>query len=135
MGLFSSKYVIRRFSPQTFQRGHASSGYQDFYALLNVQPFSPTSQGSNSEGERQERKVKTFGQLLFQVADQSSGTLGDWLYVQGVWYACVSSVLWNHTMLHHCRAEFVEVSETQASRMVAPSHLKTLKQLEESFDE
>jgi hypothetical protein len=39
---------------------------------------------------------------------------------EGHWYECVSSVGWDHTMLGHCRSEFVQVSEAEAKRVPVP---------------
>lgn len=128
VSLFQKKHIVRRFSPQTIVKGHATSTYEDYYTVLNVQPLTPTTQQTDPDGERQSRGLKTFGDMLFQTADQTTGTLGDWLYYQGRWYACVSSVLWDHTVLHHCRGEFTQVPETESPTMIAPVDMALLEE-------
>lgn len=95
-------------------------------AHLNVQPLSKDEIQALPEGEQRVKRMKAFGDLVFTTADQSTGRRGDWLFYQGKmdpeghWYECVSSLGWDHTMLSHCRSEFVIVSEAEARRVPRP---------------
>ena len=41
---------------------------------------------------------------------EETGTEGDRLYYDGKWYECKSCHTWDHTILAHTEAEFVEIS-------------------------
>lgn len=115
LSIFRKPYTIRRFGEQEIISGYATSSYEDLTAILNVQPLSADELQALPEGERQIKRLKSFGDFEFRAADQKAGTPGDWLYYYGQWYKCVSSLIWDHTMLCHCNAEFVAVSETDSS--------------------
>ena len=56
----------------------------------------------------------------------STGCRGDWLFYRGNmdpvghWYECVSSLGWDHTMLAHCRSEFVQVADSESYGLEPP---------------
>lgn len=106
---------MRRFGEQKVVDGYSTCEYEDLIAVLNVQPLSSDEMQSLPEGERQVKRLKAYGDFQFTAADQKAGTPGDWLYYYGQWFKCVSAVPWDHTMLSHCKAEFVAVSETDSS--------------------
>lgn len=126
LGIFRRAFVVRRFGAEKVINGYGVAAYNDEVTSLNVQPLSKDELQALPEGERSVKRMKAFGDLLFTAADQSTGRRGDWLFYQGRmdpeghWYECVSSLGWDHTMLGHCRSEFVLVSESEARRVPRP---------------
>ena len=129
LGIFRRPFVIRRFGEETVVDGYGVASYSDEVAFLNVQPLMKDELRSLPEGIVRTKRLKAFGDLVFTTADQTTGRRGDWLYYKGKmdtdghWYECVSSIGWDHTMLGHCRSEFVQVSESEASRLPLPETL------------
>lgn len=127
IGIFRRKFVVRRFGEEATVDGYGVAPYSDTTAFLNVQPLSKDELKTLPEGEQRTKRMKAFGDLVFTTADQSTGRRGDWLFYQGKmdqaghWYECVSSLGWDHTMLGHCRSEFVLVAEAEARRVPLPS--------------
>lgn len=120
LNIFRRKYAIRRFGEQKIVNGFPVTPFTDSVAMLNVQPLEPDEMQALPEGERQFKRLKTYGDLQLTAADQQRGTPGDWLYYYGRWYKCVSAVPWDHTMLAHCQAEFAAVAETEPAANTAP---------------
>lgn len=126
LGIFKREFVVRRFGNEQIIKGYGVASYSDTTARLNVQPLSKDEIQALPEGEQKTKRMKAFGNLVFTAADQSTGRRGDWLFYQGKmdpeghWYECVSSLGWDHTMLNHCRSEFVIVSEAEARRVPRP---------------
>ena len=114
-GIFRRKFKIRRFGEDEIINGYAHAIYTDTETSLNVQPLSADELLALPEGERRTKRLKAYGDLIFTTADQSTGRRGDWLLYGGKWYECVSSLDWDHTMLSHCKSEFVEVAETETA--------------------
>lgn len=113
LNIFRKKYVMRRFDKQKIVDGFPVTPFTDSVVMLNVQPLEPDEMQALPEGERQFKRLKTYGDFQFTAADQMSGVIGDWLYYYGRWYKCVSAVPWDHTMLAHCQAQFVATAETE----------------------
>lgn len=126
IGIFRRAFVVRRFGEEHIVDGYGVVGWKDMITSLNVQPLSKDELQALPEGQNTVKRMKAFGNLVFNTASQSSGRRGDWLFYQGSmgpeghWYECVSSLGWDHTMLGHCRSEFVQVSEAEAKRVPRP---------------
>lgn len=120
MNLFKRQYTIRSFGEQRIDRGYASSPYQDRVAQLDVQPLSADELATLPEGQRTTKRLKAFGDYPLKASNQNAGTVGDRLFYQGIWYECVSSLHWNHTLLSHYRSEFVQISEAEPAINIAP---------------
>lgn len=114
IGIFRRPYTVRRFTEQTVVMGYTTSGHVDSVERLNVQPLGPDELRALPEGERTIKRVKAFGDYAMRAADQSAGTPGDWLFYNGRWFECKSSVSWDHTMLSHYRSEFVDIQRYEA---------------------
>jgi hypothetical protein len=110
-GIFRRMFKIRRFGEDEVIEGYSHTTYTDTMTRLNVQPLSADELLALPEGERRTKRLKAYGDLTFTTADVSTGKRGDWLLYDGRWYECVSSLNWDHTMLSHCKSEFVEVAE------------------------
>lgn len=127
LGIFRRKFVIRRFGEESMVMGCGVAPFSDVVASLNVQPLSKDELKALPEGEHRVKRMKAYGDMVLNPADQSAGKRGDWLFYQGNmdpeghWYECVSSIGWDHTMLHHCKSEFIRVSESEASRVSLPT--------------
>lgn len=113
LGIFRKNYIVRRFGKQEVVKGYMTAPYQDFEVSLNVQPQQPHETKAAPEGERQFKKLKSFGDFQFTASDQHKGVQGDWLYYNGNWYCCISAVPWDHTLLHHNKTEWGAVGETE----------------------
>lgn len=122
MGLtiFRREFVVRHFGEEEIIDGYGTAPYSDTVEVLNVQPLSADELQALPEGERKTKRMKAFSDFVFNTADQSTGRRGDWLFYRGNmdpvghWYECVSSLGWDHTMLSHCRSEFVQVAEAES---------------------
>ena len=109
-GFFKHQYVVRRLKPDTNCGGYsAPGGHEDFLVTLNVQPLSSDELQALPEGERSVKRIKAIGETKFKPADEETGTEGDRLYYDGKWYECKSCHTWDHTILAHTEAEFVEI--------------------------
>lgn len=110
-GFFKHQYVARRLEPDTNCGGYsAPGGHEDFLVTLNVQPLSSDELQALPEGERTVKRIKSIGETKFKPADEETGTEGDRLYYDGKWYECKSCQTWDHTLLAHTEAEFVEMA-------------------------
>lgn len=117
--LFRRNYTIRRYKEQQTIDGYAYAQYEYFDVVLNVQPQAPDSVSANSEGERRVKRLKAYGDFNFTAADQTRGQRGDFLLYKGVWYECMSALDWDHTILSHNKAEFVEIAASELSDDIA----------------
>jgi len=128
IGIFRREFVIRRFGEEHIIGGYGTAQYKDEITSLNVQPLSKDELHALPEGERRVKRMKAFGDMVLTAADQSTGQRGDWLFYQGNmdmeghWYECVSSIGWDHSMLNHCRSEFVQVSESDSANIPRPDN-------------
>ena len=114
-GIFRRKFTIRRFGEDEIIYGYTHTVYTDTETSLNVQPLSADELQALPEGERRTKRLKAYGDLIFRTADQSEGRRGDWLLYGGKWYECVSSLDWDHTLLSHCKSEFVELADAETA--------------------
>lgn len=122
LGIFQKKYTARRYGALEVEQGFMISHYHHFEVSLNVQPQQPHETKANPEGERQFKKLKSFGDFQFTASDQLKQIQGDWLFYRGKWFCCISSVPWDHTMLFHCKAEWEAVAETTDEECLLPPH-------------
>lgn len=111
--IFRKTYTVRRFGDEIIVDGYGTTRFEDESVTLNVQPLSADEIAALPEGERRTKRLKAYGDYVFVAADQTTGRRGDWLLYYGKWYECKSSVYWDHTMLCHCKSEFVQVPENE----------------------
>lgn len=107
--LFNKNYWIRRFGVQREVKGYLASGREDFVASLNVHPLGTDAIQALPEGERKLKRLEGHGEVALLVGDEEAGRKGDLLYYHGNWYECVSSQVWDHTILSHYNYQFVLV--------------------------
>ena len=107
--LFNKNYWIRRFGVQREVKGYLTSGQEDFVASLNVHPLGTDAIQALPEGERKLTRLEGHGEVALLVGDEETGRKGDLLYYHGDWYECVSSQMWDHTILSHYNYQFVLV--------------------------
>lgn len=119
--IFRRQFTVRRFGAEENIDGHSIAPYTDISGVkLDVQPLSTDELQALPEGERRTKRMKAFGDFVFTPADQETGRRGDWLYYkgrmdpEGHWYECVSALGWDHTLLAHCRSEFVQVAKAES---------------------
>lgn len=108
---FRRPYCIRRQDVQKFVNGYSINDSTEFIAYLNIQPLSNDSLLALPEGERKIRRVKSYGSVPLNVADEHTGRQGDLLYYDSKWFECLSCVKWEHTPLKHYEAEFVILAD------------------------
>ena len=113
LGLFKKPYTVRVYTAQTIVKGYASAPYADAVMRLNVQPLTPDEIMALPEGERTVKRVKSYGPDKLTSADEFKGVPGARLFYNGQWYSCLSSVMWDHTMLSHYRSDFVILPERE----------------------
>jgi len=112
--LFNKKYWVRRFEEQREVRGYLASGYSDFVADLNVHPLGTDQVMTLPEGQRKIKRLEAHGEIQLVVADQDSNRKGDLLFYHGEWFECISSQMWDHTVLSHYNYQFVLVPRDAA---------------------
>ena len=109
IGIFRKPYIVRKFGEQTVVNGYASSTYMDKTMRLNIQPQAPDSFEGREEGDTTLKRLKSWGANKLTSADEYEGIPGDLLFYQGIWYECLSSVMWDHTLLSHYQSDFVNL--------------------------
>ena len=114
VGIFNKLYWVRRFGPQKNVKGYLVSSHEDFVASLNVHPLSNDTMQALPEGQRKVKRLEGHGVVELRVADEKLSQKGDLLYYYGDWYECVSSQLWDHTILSHINYQFVLVPSDSA---------------------
>lgn len=107
--LFNKNYWIRRFGKQKEVKGYLTSGYEDFVASLNVHPLGTDAIQALPEGERKMKRLEGHGEVALLVGNEEDNRKGDLLYYHGDWYECVSSQMWDHTILSHYNYQFILV--------------------------
>lgn len=105
--VFNKNYWIRRFGEQEEIRGYLTSLYKDFVASLNVHPPGADTMQALPEGQRHIKRLDGHGEVALVVANEKLGRKGDMLFYHGDWYECVSSQMWDHTLLSHYNYQFV----------------------------
>ena len=121
MNLFRKPYTIRRYGKQEYVKGHATAAFTETRGvMLDVQTVNPNNMEALAEGFRTSKRIKAFGDFVFQAADQTTGTPGDLLWYSNEWYRCISSVYKEHTILHHCRSDFVSAPSTESGEILKP---------------
>ena len=120
--IFNKNYVVRRFGEQKNFNGYLTSEYEDFVASLNVHPLSADQMQALPEGQRKVKRLEAHGEVKLVVADEKLNRKGDMLYYHRDWYECVSSQIWEHTILSHLNYQFVLVPEdvSQSPDMLPP---------------
>ena len=83
IGIFRRAFVVRRFGEEHIVDGYGVAGWKDMITSLNVQPLSKDELQALPEGQNTVKRMKAFGNLVFNTASQSSGRRGDWLFYQG----------------------------------------------------
>ena len=114
VGIFNKLYWVRRFGPQKNVKDYLVSSHEDFVASLNVHPLSNDTMQALPEGQRKVKRLEGHGVVELRVADEKLSQKGDLLYYYGDWYECVSSQLWDHTILSHINYQFVLVPSDSA---------------------
>ena len=120
IGLFRKTYTIRHFGEQEIIKGHVTHPYTDSKTALNVQPLSANEIKALPEGQRNVKRLKAYGDKILTAADNNNKIVGDRLYYYGEWYECVSSLIWDHTVLAHCESQFVLCGQTGNDKSMEP---------------
>lgn len=107
--LFNRLYWIRRFGKQRNVKGYMVSAHKDFGASLHIHPTGSDQMQALPEGQRKMKRIEGHGMEPLLVADEKESRKGDMLWYRGDWYECVSSMLYDHTILNHYNYQFVLV--------------------------
>lgn len=131
--LFYKEYVIRRFQPSVYVKGHSTSEYEEKTLQADVQTLQNTSTTSESGAESRQR-LKVFSKMKIQIADKRNGIRADWLYFQGRWFEAVSCRLSENTLLKHYTSEFEEILNSEINSFVKPPAGAEESEAEEGWD-
>lgn len=112
--LFNRPYTIRRFGEQKNVKGHLVSSYEDFTVNLHIHPLSTDQIQALPEGLRKVKRLEGHGEVFLNAADEDAQRKGDLLFYHGDWYECISSQLYDHTLLSHLNYQFVLVPNDAA---------------------
>ena len=107
--LFNRLYWIRRFGKQRNVKGYLVSDHKDFGASLHIHVSGTDQMQPNPEGQRKMKRLEGHGMEDLVAADEKTNRKGDLLWYRGDWYECVSSMLYDHTILCHYNYQFVLV--------------------------
>lgn len=108
--IWKKYYKLRRFKEQTFDDGYASRTYEDTMVFLDVQPDNNNTIVT-PDGKRRTIGITSYGTFPITVEDVETGTAGDWLYFEGWWYECKSSMMYEHSIVSHYTSSFIAVTE------------------------
>ena len=117
--LFYKQYVLRRFEPSVYVRGHSTSKYADKPLHADIQTLQNVATTGES-GAYSKQRVKVFSKDKIQIADKANGVRADWLYFQGKWFEAVSCRLSENTLLKHYTSEFEEILNGEQSGYLKP---------------
>lgn len=117
--IWKKYYKLRRFTGQTFEGGYATRSYTDSLVYLDVQP-NRNDTVVTPDGKRRTSDVTSYGVFPITVENVDEGTPGDWLYYEGWWYECKSSMMYEHTPLSHYTSSFIIVSEAVPDELKPP---------------
>lgn len=120
IGLFRKTYTLRHFGEQVIDRGHVTHPFTDSKTSINLQPLSANEIAALPEGQRATKRLKGYGDRILTTANMETGVVGDRIYYYGNWYECVSSNIWEHTILAHCESEFVLINMNEDDVTLAP---------------
>lgn len=109
VSIFNKKYKLRRFEEQHEVKGYLVASYTDRTVCLHIHPSGSDSLTANPEGERVVKKLEGHGTCPLVVANADANIKGDLIWYQGSWYECISSQLYDNTMLSHYNYLFVKV--------------------------
>ena len=109
ISLSNKNYWLRRFGEQKVVKGYITSGHDDYVVSIHVHPASTDVIQALPEGERKIKHLEGHGEIALVPADQDKNQKGDLLCYHGSWYECVSSQMWDHTLLSHYDYQFVLV--------------------------
>lgn len=113
--LFNRLYWIRRFGVQRNVKGYMVSGHEDFAASLHVHPSGTDTMQALPEGQRKVKRIEGHGMEPLLAADEKTNRKGDMIWYRDDWYECVSSMLYDHTILSHYNYQFVLVPHDASS--------------------
>lgn len=105
--LWKRNHLLRRFKDPVAADGFVLEDHTDIIIKADVQT---TNRHSNTDayGERAFQEVKMFSDFEINVANESTGIKGDWLWFQDKWFQCTSSRLSENTFLKHWTSTFTE---------------------------
>ena len=112
--LFYKEYVLRRFQPSVYVKGHSTSSFADKPLHADIQTLQNSSTTSERGAESKQR-IKVFSKEKIQLADRDNGIRADWVYFQEKWFEAVSCRLSENTLLKHYTSEFEEVLPAELS--------------------
>lgn len=110
--MFYRKYIIRRFEPTVYVKGHPTSTFLETEFHADVQTLEDISE-TDANGTRTKKRIKVFSKEPVHIADQKLGIRADWIWFQDTWMEARSCRLSEHTLLKHYTSEFVEIPEAE----------------------
>ena len=110
LNMWKKYYTLRRFGEQRFVDGYAVRDYSDSKVYLDIQP-QKNDTVVTPDGKRRTSGITAYGEFPITIEDVSAGTPGDWLYYEGWWYECKSSMMYEHSLVSHYTSTFVIVTE------------------------
>lgn len=107
-GLWRKPYTIRRFEPSEVLGGFSvPNGYKDVTIGLDIQ-IAKCETVADEDGEHVLQKLEAFADDEIRTVDEEGQRAADWLWFQGKWHECRSSVLLSNTILAHYECEFIQ---------------------------
>lgn len=107
LSLWKKERILRRFKAPLSTGGVTLQDYYDMPVMADVQTTDRSSK-TREDGDLSSQELKVFTDEKLHVADEVTGTLGDRLWFQGLWFECKSSRLSENTFLKHWTSTFTQ---------------------------
>ena len=107
IALFNRLSWIRPPGKQRNVQAYMAPALQDFGASLHIHPTGSHQMPALPVAPRKLKRIHGHGTEPLLVADEKENRKGDMLWYRGDWYECVSSMLYDHTILNHYNYQFV----------------------------
>ena len=111
MSIFKKPYLVRRFGAPFEEDGGEPADHYEKTFDMDVQIAVPSGAEANPEGQRKSKRLNSWGNTEMLAADDTTGTVADWLQYRGQWYECTSCEYREHTILNHWRSEWTRLPE------------------------
>ena len=110
MKIWRKWYKLRRFGPQKIIDGFPVRTHSEKSILIDIQP-DVNSTSIDTDGKRRITRITSYGNDEVWTDSVESGIKADWIFFNGSWYECETSMYYEHTPLAHYTATWIRVPE------------------------
>jgi hypothetical protein len=106
---FNRSYTLRRFGAPFEVENLQTADYSERTVSMCVQKQVPSGGSFTPAGQMREKRLNGWSDDELIAADDTKGTVGDWLLYNGAWYECTSCEHLGHSPLHHYQSEWTRL--------------------------